>query len=298
MDTSKKSRKPKHPSLPVPGSSKNAPSGIDEDDLPPKPWRKRCCRYLYDRDKKEFCGRTCKSWLYMIIYSIMYLIFLATYTMIFLYGSLMIIKVMEDYQTIEKTELLTYSANGIGLTATPTSLNTRPLIWYRNDPKDYQKYVDGLENLLRKRRKREIENYSDLGPCGESPFGYGNKPCVIIRINKQLKWSAKPLNANSTTNVPAKVRNWIKLPEEKLWLHCDGYHSYDKEHIGKITYYPDPPGFDPKSFPLDKNSHSPLIAIQISEFTLGVSLAIQCKLWYEGGVSKTEFLLYVTPKRT
>ncbi|CAH2216392.1 jg25419 [Pararge aegeria aegeria] len=199
---------------------------------------------------------------------------------------------------VEKTDLLTYAADGIGLSATPTSLNAMPLIWYRNEQQEYQKYVKSLESLLSKRRKREVDNFPDLGPCGEAPFGYGNSPCVIIRINKQLKWSAKPLNANSSRmDIPMNVRHWLKLEKQRLWLHCDGYHSYDKEHIGKIKYYPDPPGFDPNSFPLDKNSHSPLIAVQISEFTLGVSLAVQCKLYYEGGSSTKEFLLYVTPKR-
>nr|XP_034828558.1 sodium/potassium-transporting ATPase subunit beta-1-like [Maniola hyperantus] len=228
----------------------------------------------------------------------MYLIFLATYTLIFLYSTLSIIKHKDYYQTVEKMELLTYSANGIGLTTTPTSLHAMPLIWYRNDSKDYQKYVKSLESLLSKRRKRDVNNTPDLGPCSQPPFGYGSNPCVIIRINKQLKWSAKPLNANSTrANIPTQVQNWLKLEKQKLWLYCDGYHSYDKEHIGKIKYHPDPPGFEPESFPLDRDSHSPLIAIQISEFTLGVSLAIQCSLWYEGGLSTTEFILYVTPKR-
>ncbi|XP_045767199.1 sodium/potassium-transporting ATPase subunit beta-1-like [Maniola jurtina] len=293
----------KRPSLPIPGPSKNpGPSTTTEAaqdaDKPNKPWRKRCCQFFYNREKKTFCSRTCKSWFYIITYSIIYLIFLATFTLIFLYGTLSLIKLMDTYQTIEKMELLTYSANGIGLTATPTSLNAMPLIWYRNDSKDYQKYVNNLESLLSKRRKRDVNNIPDLGPCSQPPFGYGDKPCVIIRINKQLKWSAKPWNANSTrTNIPKQVQNWLKLGKQKLWLYCDGYHSYDKEHIGKIRYYPDPPGFDPESFPLDKYSQSPLIAIQISEFTLGVSLAIQCSLWYEGGFSTTEFILYVTPKR-
>ncbi|XP_023941102.2 sodium/potassium-transporting ATPase subunit beta-1-like [Bicyclus anynana] len=291
----------KHPSLPVPGSSKkHGASRIDDSqnvEPPAKPWIKRCGRYMYNKENNQFCGRTCKSWLYIIVYAIMYIIFLSTYTLFFLYGSLYIIKYVDDYQFIEKVELLTYSTDGIGLSATPTSLNAKPLIWYRNDPEDYQKYVNGLENLLSKRRKREAVISPDLGPCGKTPFGYGDNPCVILRINKQLKWSAKPINANSSRkDIPSKVQKWLKL-EQKLWLHCDGYHSYDKEHIGKITYYPDPPGFDPDTFPLDKNSHSPLIGIQISEFTLGVSLAVQCKLWYEGGASTIEFLLYVTPRR-
>ncbi|CAH2261915.1 jg6990 [Pararge aegeria aegeria] len=142
----------KHPSLPVPGSSKkvpNAPLHEEEVGEPPKrSWRKRCCRYMYDRNTKKFCGRTCKSWLYILVYTVMYLIFLSTYTLIFLYGSLLVIKYLDAYQMVEKTDLLTYAADGIGLSATPTSLNAMPLIWYRNEQQEYQKYVKSLESLL------------------------------------------------------------------------------------------------------------------------------------------------------
>ncbi|CAH0723584.1 unnamed protein product, partial [Brenthis ino] len=271
----------KHPSLPVPGSSKDPGfTGANENDPkePPKRSWKRCCNYIYDREKNIFCGRTFKSWFYIIIYSVMYLMFLSTYTLIFLYGSLAVIKYMDDFESIEKIELLTYSSNGVGLSATPTALNELPIIWYRNDPKDYQKYVNALETLLTKRRKREVSNFTELGPCSSSPFGYGSDPCVIIRINKQLNWSAKPLNRNMTENMnlPLQVQNYLKLKKQKLWLHCDGFHSYDKEHIGSIKYYPDPPGFDPEIFPLNKDAQSPLIAVQISNFTLGLSLFIEC----------------------
>ncbi|XP_050349431.1 sodium/potassium-transporting ATPase subunit beta-1-like [Nymphalis io] len=228
----------------------------------------------------------------------MYLIFLSTYTLIFLYGSLSIIKFMDDYQIIDKVELLTYSTHGIGLSATPTSLNNLPVIWYRNDPKDYVKYVDTITDIINKRRKREIKNMTELGPCGSSPYGYGYKPCIILRINKLLKWSAKPMSADiaKKLNAPKKVQEWMKV-EQKVWLHCDGIHPYDKEHLGKIMYYPDPPGFDPNLFPLTKNTESPLIAVQISDFTFGISLALECKLWHHEGVSTIEFMLYVTPKK-
>ncbi|CAG9579643.1 unnamed protein product [Danaus chrysippus] len=298
----KKSHNPpsKHPSMPVAGSSKNEATPGDKDEETPS-CGQRCCKYIYDKETKQFCGRTCNSWFYIIVYSIMYSIFLSTYTLILLYASFNVIKYMDDYQTIDKMDLWSYSEQGIGLTATPTSLNNLPVIWYRNDTRDYQKYITDLENLINKRRKRETYNTSDtdLGPCGYSPFGYGDKPCIIIRINRQLKWSAKPLINNVTfmSTVPSTVQSNLKLKKQKLWLHCNGVHSYDKEHIGNITYYPEPPGFDPDSFPLTDNSFSPLIAIQVSNFTLGLSLIIECKLWYQEGVSSTEFVLYVTPKK-
>lgn len=202
---------------------------------------------------------------------------------------------MDDYQTIDKIELLTYSSKGIGISATPTGLNNTPVIWYRNDPKDYQKYVNAISDLLMKRRKRGESNVTHLGPCGSAPYGYGSEPCIIIRINKQNYWSAKSIFMNVTEkrNLPSKVKDYLKLKKQMLWLNCEGSHSKDKEHIGNIKYYPDPPGFDPELFPLSKGAQSPLIAVQISNFTLDMSLVIECKLWYNEEVSTIKFTLYV-----
>ncbi|XP_041968132.1 sodium/potassium-transporting ATPase subunit beta-1-like [Aricia agestis] len=251
------------------------------------PWRIRVLRYFYNKEQKLFCGRTWKSWLMIIGYSLMYFIFLATYTMIFLYCSLLLIQDSVDIST--KSNLVTYLDRGIGLSAIPTSFHSEPLIWYVQKPESYGKYVNSIENLLSKRRKRDTDM---LGPCGAYPYGYGEKPCVIIKINKQLKWSARPVNTSST-NMPWVVKNWMQKDKDKLWLYCTGLNGADKEHIGIITYHPDPPGFDVKQFPMDLKEDSPLIAIQISDFSHGLSLTIQCSLWYEGGVSTTEFVLYV-----
>ncbi|CAG4969915.1 unnamed protein product [Parnassius apollo] len=230
--------------------------------------------------------------------------------MVFLYATLIIIKRSGDYHLIYKTELLTYSDYGIGLSATPAGVNNLPLIWYKDgDSNDYQKYVNAIDELLSANiRKRDAKNFSNLGPCGRSPYGYGDKPCVIIKINKQLGWSVKPMDLNTTNvqnvnstnfqNVPAKLKELLKFEQRKLLLNCDGYHQYDKEHVGKISYFPDPPGIDANIFPLDMQDNSPLIAIQISHFTLGISIAIECKLWYEGGPSSVQFLLYVSPMTT
>lgn len=256
---------------------------------------------IYNRETGEYFYRTPKSWFLILSYSAMYLIFLMTFTLIVLYISLVIIKQTIDFDVVTGLkaplyELLTYPGHGIGLTATPTSEDNVPLIWYKNGERDdYNKYVKAIDKfLLSNRRKREV---SSLGPCGQSPYGYGERPCIIVRINKQFHWAGKPLNINSTIvkSAPAEVQAWMKADTTKLWLQCNGYHSYDKEHIGRIKYYPDPPGFDASMFPLDANKQSPLVAVQISEFTIGISLAVECKLWYDTGPSTFEFMLYVDP---
>lgn len=259
----------------------------------------KCVRFAHDKEAGTYCGRSCKSWIYFILYATLYFIFLSTYTMIFLYSSLLIIRGRYAQANVAIYELLTYADTGVGLTGSPTHLNEYPLIWYREGmASDYEKYIQALKEVLAKhRKKRDVASH--LGPCGESPYGYGEKPCVFVKINKQLQWADTPLNASSrlASMVPDEIKKWMQMDSNKYWLHCSGYHSYDKEHIGNIKYYPDPPGFDSRKFPLPMNATSPMVAIQISDFTYGISLAIQCNVWYGSGVSSLDFVLYVMPKQ-
>ncbi|KAJ8719148.1 hypothetical protein PYW07_016704 [Mythimna separata] len=285
---------PEPPSPSVPTTSFDPGTGMQERE----PCWESFTKGVYNRQTGEILYRTPKSWVQILAYTAVYLLFLATFTLVCLYISLVIIKKVVDFNTFEnlKLQLLTYPEQGIGLTATPTAEGNMPLIWYKKGAKeDYEKYVQAIDKFLSSnRRKREV---SSLGPCGEYPYGYGEKPCVIVRINKNFNWAGKPLHSNSTTAnlAPPEVQAWMKMDGTKLWLQCSGYHSYDKEHIGKINYYPDPPGFDANMFPLDAHRNSPLVAIQISDFTMGLSLAIECKLWYDTGPSKINFMLYVAP---
>lgn len=277
----------------------SVPSTSNNLEYEEKSCREKFCLFLYDKDKGEYFYRTCSSWFLIIVYFIMYLLFLSTFTLLMLYTSLTIVKQMVDYNNADymKLQLLTYPEHGIGLTATPVSETSVPLIWYKyGEKEEYEKYIHAIDKFLSSsRRKREVNS---LGPCGQTPFGYGKNPCIIIRINKQLNWAGKPLLLNSTVAklAPAEVQAWIKADTTKLWLQCTGYHSYDKEHIGRIKYYPDPPGFDASMFPLNISKSSPLVAIQISEFTIGISLAIECKLWYDTGPSTIDFMLYIAPQ--
>lgn len=286
-----------------PTTSKNKSQVYESVLNPPKePFLVRCMRFTHNTEDDTYFGRTLRSWVLIISYAVVYLIFLSTYTMVFLFCSVLIIKArMGDgsHANIALFELLTYSDTGVGLTGTPTHLNDYPLIWYREGvTTDYEKYIRGLDAMFANHRtKRDVE--ADLGPCAKSPYGYGDKPCVVIKINKQFKWVGKPLEPTSpqASNVPDEVKKWMQADSKKYWLHCTGYHSYDKEHIGNIKYYPDPPGFDSKLFPMHMNASSPMVAIQLSDFTCGISLAIQCKLWYGNGVATLDFVLYVMPKQ-
>lgn len=263
--------------------------------------KKRCWMRIYNPDKREFLGRTGKSWLYIVTYSIMYMLFLCTYTMLILYISLVIVKNTEEFET-EKVFLFTYSEKGVGLTATPTAVNNiGNLIWYQKEnEKQIEPYVKALDDLLHSskvRRKRQA-NAAELGPCGSPPYGYGDNPCVILRINRLLGWSAKPLTPKSlmAKTAPEEVQRWM-VSKQMLWFHCSGHSHSDREHIGEIKYYPDPPGIDPSFYPQNESSPLPFVAAQFKRFTLGISLVIQCKLWHADGTASVDFVLYVAPSQ-
>ncbi|GBP87477.1 hypothetical protein EVAR_59206_1 [Eumeta japonica] len=57
----------------------------------------KCWKFLYNSEERTVCGRTASSWIKILTYAFLYLMFLATYTMLLLYVSLTIIRIYEPY---------------------------------------------------------------------------------------------------------------------------------------------------------------------------------------------------------
>ncbi|XP_063548101.1 sodium/potassium-transporting ATPase subunit beta-1-like [Cydia strobilella] len=270
---------------PPPKPPELIPPHIQQQEQQKRKWYQFC----YDKQNKTVCDRSCTSWLYILSYSIFYIIFLCVFTLILLYASLCIIKSIGVYNNDPEKLLLCPGHGNIGLTAIPTAVNKKSLISYKDS--DYVKYVVALENVSKK--------YSDvikqLGPCGVAPFGYGDAPCVIVKINRHYGSSALPLKPRSfnSSHIPRKIQ-LLASTASKLWLHCSGSSPYDTEHIGTVKYYPDPPGFDPGIYAPGNVSNTGLVGLQFSNFTKGMALSIECSLYYEGGKSTVDFVLYVS----
>ncbi|XP_061705254.1 sodium/potassium-transporting ATPase subunit beta-1-like [Cydia pomonella] len=277
------------PPPPPPKPPEFNPPHIQQQDHHKRKWYQFC----YDKQNKTVCDRSCTSWLYILSYSIFYIIFLCVFTLILLYASLCIIKSIEVYNNDPDKLLLCHESSNIGLTAIPTAVNKMSLISYKDS--DYVKYVVALENVV---SKKHSDVTKQLGPCGVAPFGYGDTPCVIVKINKHYGSNALPLKPRSlnSSEISRKIKPLVSMAS-KLWLQCSGSSPYDTEHIGTVKYYPDPPGFDPGIYAPGNVSGTGLIGVQFSNFTKGMALSIECSLYYEGGKSTVDFVLYVSSSR-
>ncbi|XP_063394685.1 sodium/potassium-transporting ATPase subunit beta-1-like [Cydia fagiglandana] len=276
------------PPNPPPKPPEFVPPHLQQQERQKRKWYKFC----YDKQNKTVCDRSCTSWLYILSYSIFYIIFLCVFTMILLYASLCIIKKTEVYNNDPEKLLLYRGHSSIGLTAIPTAVNKMSLISYKDS--DYKKYVAALEHVVSKKYSKDSKQ---LGPCGVAPFGYGDSPCVLVKINRHYGSSALPLKHRSlnSSDVPGQIKQ-LASTAPKLWLQCSGSSPYDTEHIGTVKYYPDPPGFDPGIYAPGDDSQG-LVGVQFSNFTKGMALSIECSLYYEGGRSTVDFVLYVSSSK-
>ncbi|CAG9138707.1 unnamed protein product [Plutella xylostella] len=240
---------------------------LPNTDEPPK---KKCFSYIYDKQTKKFLGRTWKGWLKIISYSVIYLMFLITYMLFFLYITLLIVK-KNGPGYLEKGFLSVFEESGIGLSAVPTALGAYPLISYtEGDAEAYEPYVRSLSRL------------GGRGARGaRRPAAGGTRGAPKSSTFKEA---------------PKEVQDWASR-DRKLWLYCSGYYPWDRQHVGVLQYHPRPPGFDPARYPANMTSHAQLIAVQFTKFTLGMSLVVQCKLFSDSGHSTISFVLYVGRNR-
>ncbi|XP_069690373.1 sodium/potassium-transporting ATPase subunit beta-2-like [Periplaneta americana] len=145
---------------------------------------------------------------------------------------------------------------------------------------------------------------SQLGPCGVPNYGYDtNTPCIILKLNKIHKWIPDCYDSMTMPdNMPSRLQEVIEITslnssEKRVWVSCDGLNPADEEHMGEIQFYPDP-SFKASFFPFSGQDdyHTPLIAVQFLNPSLGILTTVQCKAWAKNLKHETtsaEFLLMI-----
>jgi len=133
------------------------------------------------------------------------------------------------------------------------------------------------------------------GPCkNETAYGFRDgTPCILLKLNKIFNWKPVPYTNSSLMpdDIPESIKNAFdnNLAEgkaelnERVWLECEGENPADKEHLGKINYYPTNgvgKGFFPYSN--QRGYLSPVVFAHLENPTHGVMIAIECKAWWDG----------------
>lgn len=258
---------------------------------------------IYNPTKKEFLGRTKKSWYQLLIF---YSIFYTCLAALFAICTKGLLATLSDKEPKWKLEESLIGTNP-GLGFRPISSNTQEgsLIWYKlNQPQTTQKWVQLVNNFLLPYKVPQVgKNYqscdynmpvkdgyvcpvkvNEFGPCTpENNYGYNSTtPCVFLKLNKIFGWVpnfiTKPAN-----DMPQDLKDVIEYESlsnhSQVWISCAGEHPFDKEHISGFDYFPSRgiPGY---YFPYTNQNNylSPIIAVQIKVKT-NVIVNVECRAW-------------------
>ncbi|XP_047106535.1 sodium/potassium-transporting ATPase subunit beta-2-like [Schistocerca piceifrons] len=106
------------------------------------------------------------------------------------------------------------------------------------------------------------------GRASPAAFSRQERPRLYM---SQRCCSTQPSGNSSALRAP---------PDDTLWVSCEGYHPSDVEHVGNISYYPQP-GFKAVYFPYKESSNylSPIVAVKFSEPMKDLLITVKCRAW-------------------
>nr|XP_022909622.1 sodium/potassium-transporting ATPase subunit beta-1-like [Onthophagus taurus] len=266
----------------------------------------KCCKFTYNKETGECLGRSCKKWLSLLAFYLLYVLF----TLSGFFGILFVMVHIMEEQGLDslKSKLTLFTGACPGLAIIPKlSLQKAPLLWYKSDdPKTQNEYVEKIDQFLAKydgnktgsnvyvdcsKTKRRRGQYctftrNDLGPCGNSSYGYDSfQPCFYITLNKIIGWDPKDYRPEGSSDSD-------RIENEIIMVTCKAIHHYDAEHLGPIKYYPTN-GFHEYFFPYDGSDLylPPAIAVQFPEMKTGYVIGIKC-LSYDVGINRDNEAYY------
>jgi len=272
-------------------------------------------QFLWNSETSEFLGRTGSSWFKIGLFYVVYYTFLTG----FFIGMLVIFyQTLDDKQPKWLNSNGIIGANpGVGYRPKPPSDSVEStLVQFRHgELGNWQPWMDRLDKFLDTYRAVDKEAKPDAnrvecsfamkvgegqyckvktddlitGACTkENKYGYEKgTPCILIKLNKIYGWKPEPADAAALPDgMPEELVTYINetaTEEEKnqmIWFSCEGENPADKEHIGKINYYPKP-GVPVYHYPYENQEgyRSPAVFAHFSNPKHGVLISITCKAW-------------------
>ncbi|KAJ0065193.1 hypothetical protein NL108_006546 [Boleophthalmus pectinirostris] len=264
-------------------------------------------KFLWNPEKKEFLGRTGGSWAKITLF---YIIFYGCLAGIFVGTIQALLLTLSNYKPTYQDRVAPP-----GLSHTPRS-DKSEIAFNMNDPESYKKYINTIDDLLKKydddlqTKEKNYENcgveplphkdrgplLSDqgqkkacrfsrslLGPCsGETDTNYGfkeGKPCLIVKLNRIVNFIPRAPTNDSMPESIASAFNPNLIP-----IYCKNKRDEDKEKVKEIKYHGIQGGFPLQYYPyygklLHPQYLQPLVAVQFTNLTVGEELRIECKVY-------------------
>jgi sodium/potassium-transporting ATPase subunit beta len=282
--------------------------------------------FLYNPDTGEVLTRTPLSWVKITVFYSVYYFCLAAFWIGCLQVFFLTLPEIQDGPkwTMYQSIIGTNPGMGVRPGNSDQRIDSQMFVLSQGEregeePSNY--WGDGDRNIDYAVRTRHfLESYnmeatypyknfdiSELGPCGEYPYGfvanYGESvaPCIFLKLNKIWGWVPERLAYYDTDWIPEDLQDHYNYMRDdgntqNVWMHCEGRNAADKEALGDIEYFPRSRGLPVEFFPFmgasvsGKNYHSPLVAIKIHpgrEF-LGQLIHVECRAYFRGVVHDTK----------
>lgn len=263
-------------------------------------WKK----FIWNSEKKEFLGRTGSSWFKIILF---YLIFYGCLAGIFIGTIQVMLLTVPDNEPKYQDRVAPPGLTHIPV-ATKTEISFNP-----SDRKSYIDYVNHLNQFLEQYNITAQDDNAHFEDCGESPeaskgvinvnskmkscrfdrawlnscsglndstYGFAEgKPCIIMRLNRIIKYVPKPFQNQSIPHqIHGKVHPNIvpvrcvakKEDEDKLRAAYYGLGGYSGFPLQYYPYY---------GKQLQEKYLQPLVAVQFTNITRNTEMRIECKAY-------------------
>lgn len=262
-------------------------------------------RFIWNPDKKEFCGRNGVSWLKITVFYIIFYLLLAGFWSVML---LIFFQTLDYYKptwTLESSRIGTNPGLGFRPLPPPENIDST-LIWFTHgSAREWQGWVNSLEEFLKPYeggdqdgefvRSCDFETdyegqdvvckfvVESLGnTCTTSNnFGYDvGHPCIVIKLNRIYGWKPEGYSNDSfPSHMPESVR--LQYDPNYIYITCEGENPADKENIGPIRYYPEGGKIPRFYFPFTNLNgyRSPFVYVHFEEPETGVLINIECRAW-------------------
>ncbi|CAH8833366.1 unnamed protein product [Trichobilharzia szidati] len=248
-------------------------------------------RALYNPEKHEFLGRTCREWVLVFIFYAVAYTFLAAFFVgmlsVFLYGCL-----NNNVPSLTGEQSILRGRPGIELAIRPRPYSTFIQVAGTSSPIN-KEYVSKFDQLVKKYTKTSANencnspgehpkdpnipcsfNISVLGECSslETALNQG-KLCLYIKMNRIYGWLPD-------------IKDSAVIPSPAI--ECGGANEFDREALGPVKYFPEYSGPDGKKYGLISNNYfpylkldnyqAPLVAVQFPNITRNTVVIVECHL--------------------